>query len=423
MREATCGRCGQRFESLGKRGRVRANCYDCSPTGRVAARRYIPRSFGGWRRWCQVCQRGFVQRRQGPPAEFCSSECRRWWHEFDKRARRSIALWARRCKVCERQIYDRGSGNPILGRVGQVGGGNAVYCSTPCRQFDIGERNIIHDRCRVPWRECRDCGSHFVGYWNRSRPLCATCRVKSGGGQRALRDCIVCGREFLAERHSSHRRRETGERFRQTCSRECGQASIARNCIDCGASSGAKKRCGPCLYERSRPKCPTIQGTECRWCGRFLVKWGRGGSDYCSRACWDMVNDSRRKMVTEIHYVDCRECGDPFVGPLTRSFCSGPCARRAANRDRRHRERVAGVGLAGSITLREVADRDGWRCHICHKAVPDRESKSRSLDPTIDHLIPLAAGGEHVPENVALAHFLCNSKRGAVGPAQLRLAS
>ena len=39
----------------------------------------------------------------------------------------------------------------------------------------------------------------------------------------------------------------------------------------------------------------------------------------------------------------------------------------------------------------------------------------------IDHLIPLAAGGEHSYLNVAAAHRACNCARGAHGAAQLAL--
>ena len=62
-----------------------------------------------------------------------------------------------------------------------------------------------------------------------------------------------------------------------------------------------------------------------------------------------------------------------------------------------------------------IAERDRWTCHICHKRVT---RKNWSLD----HLNPLSKGGSHTPENVALAHRRCNSKRGAGRiPAQLRL--
>jgi 5-methylcytosine-specific restriction endonuclease McrA len=72
-------------------------------------------------------------------------------------------------------------------------------------------------------------------------------------------------------------------------------------------------------------------------------------------------------------------------------------------------------------TLREIAERDGWRCHICLSQVPDRPYKARPNDATIDHLIPVSAGGMDVRSNVALAHNVCNSKRSNTGPAQLRL--
>jgi 5-methylcytosine-specific restriction endonuclease McrA len=43
------------------------------------------------------------------------------------------------------------------------------------------------------------------------------------------------------------------------------------------------------------------------------------------------------------------------------------------------------------------------------------------LDPEIDHLVPVSAGGSHTWDNVALAHRRCNYERREVGPAQLRL--
>lgn len=39
--------------------------------------------------------------------------------------------------------------------------------------------------------------------------------------------------------------------------------------------------------------------------------------------------------------------------------------------------------------------------------MPDR------LAPTLDHIIPLAAGGTHEPSNCQCAHFSCNSAKGA----------
>lgn len=49
------------------------------------------------------------------------------------------------------------------------------------------------------------------------------------------------------------------------------------------------------------------------------------------------------------------------------------------------------------------------------KAVPHPKA------PTIDHIIPLAVGGDDTRANVQLAHFLCNSLAGATGTKQAAL--
>jgi 5-methylcytosine-specific restriction endonuclease McrA len=43
------------------------------------------------------------------------------------------------------------------------------------------------------------------------------------------------------------------------------------------------------------------------------------------------------------------------------------------------------------------------------------------LSASLDHLVPLSAGGVHAPDNVALAHLRCNIMRSNVGAAQLIL--
>jgi 5-methylcytosine-specific restriction endonuclease McrA len=120
----------------------------------------------------------------------------------------------------------------------------------------------------------------------------------------------------------------------------------------------------------------------------------------------------------------CIECGSSFTTnrySTKRKYCSPPCSSRAAHRHRRHLERAA-QRMGELFTTREIADRDGWRCHICHLPIPDRRTWTNSDDdPTIDHLVPLSMGGAHVRVNVAIAHRICNSRRGTGGTTQLRL--
>lgn len=60
-----------------------------------------------------------------------------------------------------------------------------------------------------------------------------------------------------------------------------------------------------------------------------------------------------------------------------------------------------------------IAERDGWTCHLCELPV-DPTIRGRVRDArSFDHVIPLALGGEHSTANIRLAHFGCNSRKGA----------
>ena len=71
---------------------------------------------------------------------------------------------------------------------------------------------------------------------------------------------------------------------------------------------------------------------------------------------------------------------------------------------RRMRERSAPVVEA--IDRHVIYARDGGVCHLCRRRV-----SARSF--TLDHLIPLAKGGEHAAFNVAVAHRRCNLRKHA----------
>ncbi len=62
----------------------------------------------------------------------------------------------------------------------------------------------------------------------------------------------------------------------------------------------------------------------------------------------------------------------------------------------------------------EIYVRDGGKCHICRRPVPQDYWH-------LDHLVPLSRGGEHSKKNVAVAHSQCNLVRYNTGPAQLRI--
>ncbi|MFI6681893.1 HNH endonuclease [Kribbella sp. NPDC050470] len=82
---------------------------------------------------------------------------------------------------------------------------------------------------------------------------------------------------------------------------------------------------------------------------------------------------------------------------------------------RRRRARLAGAVTGDPVNRDRIADRDGWRCGICNRAVNPVLAYPHPRSASLDHIIPLAEGGSHEPANIRLAHLTCNVGRGARG--------
>lgn len=59
-----------------------------------------------------------------------------------------------------------------------------------------------------------------------------------------------------------------------------------------------------------------------------------------------------------------------------------------------------------------VFDRDDWICQICHTDIPREASWPAPLSASMDHIVPLARGGEHSYANCQASHLDCNRKKG-----------
>lgn len=73
------------------------------------------------------------------------------------------------------------------------------------------------------------------------------------------------------------------------------------------------------------------------------------------------------------------------------------------DRNARGRARRSGAKVVLRVDEDEVIRRDCGRCGICGEPV---------MGPFhLDHIVPLAAGGTHEPDNVQLAHPTCNARK------------
>lgn len=94
---------------------------------------------------------------------------------------------------------------------------------------------------------------------------------------------------------------------------------------------------------------------------------------------------------------------------------------RVAAQQSLKRARLRGVTVE-TVNPMLVFERDRWMCHLCGKAAPKRLRGTYDDNaPELDHIVPLAAGGEHSYRNTACAHRSCNRIKGSSPLGQTRL--
>lgn len=255
---------------------------------------------------------------------------------------------------------------------------------------------------------------------------CTFCGIESTA--RSKRQ-IVCSSPECIRQHARARQRR-----REPCDEEgCNEPRLARGMCPNHYSS----------WHRAQKK----YAIECAECGK-PASVGRKTMKYCSKLCANRSNARawqqtlaerrcravvlyvrpRRPEPQPVHHVSnrvmvsgrCLVCQSWFVSTNRRDqTCSAECREtRALDSKRRGKQRRRAIqrsAYVADVYRRQVYDRDGWRCHLCGKPVNRKAKAPHPRSATIDHLIPLAAGGTHEPTNCRTAHFLCNARKGDRG--------
>jgi hypothetical protein len=212
--------------------------------------------------------------------------------------------------------------------------------------------------------------------------------------------CIGCGNDFWTQRCQK----------RKFCTREC-----------CFAYETAKTLR---LKQEARDARVAARLRPCAVCAAISADKTCGVE--CSKALARIQAREHSKAAHVLKLRSCAECQASFApeyGSKRRSYCSEVCARRRASRVGKSTRRARWKGtLYEFVDPIQVFERDGWRCHICHKPTPKRLRGSRAKRaPELDHILPLAAGGTHTSDNLACSCRSCNCAKGATPLGQMRL--
>jgi hypothetical protein len=306
---------------------------------------------------------------------------------------------------------------------------------------------------------CRDCGRAFehASRSNKPKLLCAGCLKESQ--RKATRECARrkreanrkpapntacqdCGTPFLAPRHKTLRcedcKKAVAREYQRKIRAAHPKAPREFRCVTCGGkidrkgNSGLPRYCGPCAREavelsrrRAEAKRRLPRVTHCGYCGDKLPKprqrsRTRARCFKCSRqrhyAYMKVRTDRRRGFEAS-----CADCGQVFQlkrkGPMG-SRCP-ECFRawfRGLQNGYSHVRRVRRrAGSHEKFSSAEIFERDGWKCGICRRRISKRLQHPHPRSASLDHVVPLSQGGNHLRSNARAAHLRCNISRGNRG--------
>ena len=181
-------------------------------------------------------------------------------------------------------------------------------------------------------------------------------------------------------------------------------------CLDCGTTAGMAERKAKLQSGSASVRCLACYNVY----AQRKVDERREQRRY-RRKPKAKVTRLNRSLQTYRKRAECITCGVIFTRTGSQTRCR-PC-QALSDAQRRgdafaKRRKVLQAGDK-TITHERLGNRDRWICQLCHQVVPRFTHRTDPTSATIDHVVPIIAGGLHVWDNVQLAHRGCNSARGA----------
>jgi 5-methylcytosine-specific restriction endonuclease McrA len=114
----------------------------------------------------------------------------------------------------------------------------------------------------------------------------------------------------------------------------------------------------------------------------------------------------------------CRPCTDAASSNAVRNR-SRRFREAGMSDDTGHRKRCRKYGGSYEFVRRDdIYERDSWNCGICGEPVDQEAVWPHPLSPSLDHIVPLALGGDHSYANTQCSHLRCNqAKQHRIGQA------
>lgn len=199
-------------------------------------------------------------------------------------------------------------------------------------------------------------------------------------------DCAICGKSINYAGIG---------RVPKTCSNKC------KNKLDVLNREGRKSK-----------------ELNCEHCQKFFIAFYHH-QKFCCDECRIKSSYKNNLKQSVVYFYSCELCNTFFARKIVlRGAASNPIkcdqCRLIGKRIRYRKKTIKRQGAISSpkISVEFIAKRDNYICHLCDKPVDMDIPRTERLGATLDHIQPISKGGLDTMENVALAHWICNIKKG-----------
>jgi hypothetical protein len=254
------------------------------------------------------------------------------------------------------------------------------YCSQQCYHKGTYEKQEIGHTCIF-------CGKEFVSRQKRTQLCSEVCRRKHKRREKAeAKYCNVCGVPLGNVLH-----------YQLYCSNECKAVAVKA---------------------KGMPNHKPIWKKICPVCGKefMAIKKER---IYCSKTCYG--KSKATDACTSGDFV-CMNCGKEFHAGTKRKFCSRKCFTDYSGiteinnfkyesnlSDATAIKRAKRYGVKHeNLDPLKVYEADNWVCRICGEPIDRSLVWPNPMSASLDHIVPLSKGGNHVRANVQASHLHCN---------------
>ena len=220
-----------------------------------------------------------------------------------------------------------------------------------------------------------------------------------------LRSCATCAGEFrsVAGTYCSLacRPADVAARARRSATAEARAAALAAR-VARAAEIKAMRLADDADRQRTCPQCGVIFYAHYR------------GKRFCTTRCKSVFHSTAHGPLT----LECVVCHAAFedIHPNAR-YCSNRCRRKVARKALGELARRRAQKKVRAMRPRIIA-RWGMVCYLCERPItvgPKETTNPGAL--TLDHVVPITAGGRDSEDNLRPAHRACNEDKGERLPA------